>query len=36
MQKKSPALLKSLPEINFASRETLRREEMAQLVVSAF
>jgi hypothetical protein len=36
MQKKSPALLNYPSEMNFASEETLLREEMAQLVVAAF
>jgi hypothetical protein len=36
VQKKSPALVKNIPEMNFISDTALSREEMAQLVVSAF
>jgi hypothetical protein len=36
MQKKSPAIVGTLPAMDFFSNETLRREEMAQLVVTAF
>jgi hypothetical protein len=36
IQKKSPELVRYPPQMQFASDTTLSKEEMAQLVVSAF
>lgn len=36
IQNKKPSLIKNIPNISFQSKETLQKDEMAEIVVSAF